>query len=210
MLNAQPIVFVVDHDAATRHSVERLVLNAGLHPEGFGNPLEFLARPLPATPCCLVLEVQLPGLSGLELQERVAAERAAMPIIFIANCRDVPTSVRAMKAGAFEFLTKPFDADELVTAVRAAIERSRTALAREAALGALRERYFSLSRREREVMSLVASGRLNKQVGGDLGISEITVKAHRGRVMRKMQADSLVRLLDMASLLGLSRLGHGA
>ena len=155
-------------------------------------------------PSCLVLDVSLPGLNGLELQKRVAVERTDMPIIFITGFGDVPMTVQAMKAGAAEFLTKPFGDDVLVSAIRNAIERSKTALGHEAEMQALRDRYESLTRREREVMALVASGLLNKQVGGKLGISEITVKAHRGQVMQKMKADSFADLVKKAARLGLA------
>ena len=203
MLDTTPIVFVVDDDASARESVEGLMGSAGLRSEVFGSALDFLGRARPCGPCCLVLDVRLPDLTGLELQARVAFERNEMPVIFIASCREVATIVRAMKAGALEFLPKPFNASELLGAVRNAIERSRSILARDAGLRALRERHSSLTSREREVMALVVSGYLNKQVGGELGISEITVKAHRGRVMRKMQAGSLAHLIDTARRLGL-------
>jgi FixJ family two-component response regulator len=204
MLDTTPIVFVVDDDASVRESVEDLTQRAGLRSELFASAREFLRHPRTAAPCCLVLEAQLPDLTGLELQSRVAAERNEMPVIFITSCEEVPTIVRAMKAGALEFLAKPFDAAELLRAVHDAIERSRTTLVREAGLRALRERHGSLTVREQQVMALVVSGHLNKQAGGELGISEITVKAHRGRVMRKMQAGSLAHLIDMAGRLGLT------
>ena len=204
MLDATPIVFVVDDDASIRESVAGLIQSAGLRSEVFGSALEFLGRPRAAAPCCLVLDVRLPDLSGLDLQARVAVERNELPVIFMASCRDVPTVVRAMKAGALEFLTKPFDATELLSAVGNAIEHSRTTLVREAGLQALRDRHGSLTPREREVMRLVVRGHLNKQAGGVLGISEITVKAHRGKAMRKMQAGSLTELIDMARALGLT------
>jgi FixJ family two-component response regulator len=201
MSNVIPIVFVVDEDAAVRDSIEALILQAGLRSQGYGSALDFLAHPRPAAPSCVVLDVSLPDLNGLELQARLAVEHKDMPVIFITDCRDVTTSVRAMKAGALEFLTKPFDANDLMDAIRHAIERSSAALLRTAELRTLLERVGSLTPREREVMALVVSGRLNKQVGGELGISEITVKAHRGRVMRKMQAASLPHLVNMASRL---------
>jgi FixJ family two-component response regulator len=204
MLEATPIVFVVDDDVSARESVKRLLRSAGLRAEVFGTALEFLARGRARAPCCLVLDVTLPDLNGLELQKRVAVERSEMPIIFITGCRDVATGVRAMKAGALEFLTKPVEADELLGAVRNAIECSRMMLAREAELRALRERHGSLTRREREVMILVAAGQLNKQAGGELGISEVTVKAHRGSVMRKMQAESFAHLIAMVAKLELT------
>src|SRR5438874_271148 len=185
MSDVTSIVFVVDDDVSVRESLELLIRAAGWQPETFASALEFLSRPRPTVPCCLVLDVSLPGLSGLELQQQLA-ERTDMPIIFITGHGDVPMSVQAMKAGAVEFLTKPFGDDVLLTAVRNAIERSCNALRREAELRGLREAHASLRRREREVIAPVVAGPLNKQVGGELGISEITVKAHRGQVMRKM------------------------
>jgi FixJ family two-component response regulator len=202
MPEASAIVFVVDDDISVRESLELLIRTAGWQPETFASAPEFLSRPQPAAPCCLVLDVTLPGLSGLELQQQLA-ERTAMPIIFITGYGDVPTTVRAMKAGAVEFLTKPFDDEVLLKAIRQAIERSRAALRHAADLHRLRKCYDSLTPRERAVMGLVVAGRLNKQVGGELGISEITVKAHRGQVMRKMKADSLPDLVTMAARLGL-------
>jgi len=198
-------VFVVDDDISVRESLELLIRNAGWQPELLATAQEFLARPRVLGPSCLVLDVTLPGLNGLELQARIASERTDMPIIFITGHGDVPTSVQAMKAGAVEFLTKPFGDGVLLTAIRDAIERSRTALGHEAEIRELRDRHGSLSRREREVLALVVTGQLNKQVGGELGISEITVKAHRGRMMRKMKADSLAELVNMAVRL---RLAH--
>ncbi len=195
-------VFVVDDDVSVRESLELLISSAGWQPETFASAQEFLSRPNPSVPSCLVLDVTLPGLSGLELQERLA-DRADMPIIFITGYGDVPMTVRAMKAGAVEFLEKPFRDDVLLNAIRGAIERSRAALRREAEMRDLRVCYESLTPREREVMALVVSGLLNKQVGAELSISEITVKAHRGQVMRKMQADSLPDLVTMAARLGL-------
>jgi len=196
------MVFVVDDDVSVRESLELLIRTAGWQPEVFESAHQFLSRPRPAVPCCLVLDVTLPGLNGLELQKRLA-ERTDMPIIFITGHGDVPMTVEAMKAGAVEFLTKPFRDDVLLNAVRGAIERSRAALRHDSEMQGLRERYASLTSREREVMVLVVSGLLNKQVGGELSISEITVKAHRGQVMRKMKADSLPDLVTMASRLGL-------
>ena len=198
----RPIVFVVDADAPVRESLELLIARSGWQPKAFASANAFLAEPRVPAPCCMVLDVALPGLSGLHLQKLVA-DRTDMPIIFLTGSGDVAMTVQAMKAGAVEFLTKPFRSDVLVGAIREALERSREALAREAAMKSLRESYASLSRREREVMALVVSGLLNKQVGGELGISEITVKAHRGQMMRKMQADSLAALVRMATRLDL-------
>jgi FixJ family two-component response regulator len=202
MSDVASIVFVVDDDVSVRESLELLIRAAGRQPETFASAQEFLSRPRPTLPCCLVLDVTLPGLSGLELQQQLA-ERTDMPIIFITGHGDVPMSVQAMKAGAVEFLTKPFRDDVLLNAIGSAIERSRAALRLNSEIGALKNRYASLTPREREVMALVVSGLLNKQVGGELGISEITVKAHRGQVMRKMKADSLPDLVTMAARLRL-------
>jgi FixJ family two-component response regulator len=202
MPEVKSIVFVVDDDLSVRESLELLIKSAGWQPETFVSAQEFLSRPHPPAPCCLVLDVTLPGLNGLELQQQLAG-RTDMPIIFITGHGDVPMTVQAMKAGAVEFLTKPFRDDVLLNAIRGAIERSRDALRLDAEMRALRTCYQSLTPREREVMALVVSGLLNKQVGGELGISEITVKAHRGQVMRKMRADSLPDLVTMAARLGL-------
>ncbi len=201
MSHATPIVFVVDDDVSVRELLELLIRSAGWQPETFESAQEFLSRPRVLVPSCLVLDVSLPGLNGLELQERVALDRRDMPIIFITGYGDVPTTVQAMKAGAVEFLTKPYRDDVLLSAIRQALDSSRNALDHEAEMRELRDRYASLSRREREVMALVVSGLLNKQVGGELGISEITVKAHRGKVMQKMGAKSLADLVTMAARL---------
>jgi FixJ family two-component response regulator len=202
MPDVTPIVYVVDDDVSVRESLEMLIENAGWKPEVFASAQAFLSRPRVAGPSCLVLDVTLPGLNGLELQEQLAG-RTDMPIIFITGYGDVPMTVRAMKAGAVEFLTKPFRDDVLLDAIRDAIERSRAALRLDSEMRTLRTCYASLTPREREVMVLVVSGLLNKQVGGELGISEITVKAHRGQVMRKMNAESLPDLVTMAARLGL-------
>jgi FixJ family two-component response regulator len=202
-----PVVFVVDDDVSVRESLEALIETAGWRTKTFASALDFLDDCQDASPHCLVLDVSLPGLSGLDLQQRLGGRRD-MPIIFITGHGDIPMSVQAMKAGAVEFLTKPFSDDALLTAIRRAIESSSTALDRESELEALRRAYASLSRRERQVMTRVVSGRLNKQVGSELGISEITVKAHRGQVMRKMSADSLPDLVRMAAALDLPAAPH--
>jgi FixJ family two-component response regulator len=197
---AAPTVFVVDGDVTVRESLEFLIQSAGWQPESFACAQDFLSRRRVMAPSCLVLDVTLPDLNGLELQRRVA-DRIEMPLIFITAYADVPTTVQAMKAGAVEFLARPFSDEVLLSSIRDAIERSHAALRREAQIQPLRTRYASLSRREREVMELVVSGQMNKQVGGELGITEITVLAHRGKVMRKMEADSLADLVRMAARL---------
>jgi FixJ family two-component response regulator len=202
MADVRPTVFVVDDDVSVRESLELLIMSGGWKAETFGSAHAFLSRPRATVPCCLVLDVTLPGLNGLDLQQQLL-ERTEMPIIFITGYGDVPMTVRAMKAGAIEFLTKPFKDDVLLDAIRHALERSREALRQESEMHGLRNRYASLTPREREVMALVVSGLLNKQVGGELDISEITVKAHRGQVMRKMGAASLPDLVTMAAKLGL-------
>ena len=204
MADVTPIVFVVDDDVSVRESLQLLIRYEGWQPRTFAFVQEFFARPPALAPNCLILDVSLSGLDGLDVQRRVSIERPEMPIIFITGNGDVRTSVQAMKAGAFEFLTKPFPKDVMLNAIRDALERSRIALKHEANMSVLRDCYASLSPRERQVMALVVSGLLNKQVGGELGISEITVKAHRGQVMQKMKADSLADLVRMAGRLGLA------
>ena len=203
MSEAEPKVFVVDDDASVRESLKLLIESAGWQAETFESAQEFLARQRVPAPSCLLLDLVLPDLDGFDLQKLVA-DRTDMQIIFITGHGDVPKTVRALKAGAVDFFTKPFVGDVLLSAIRNAIDRSCAALAEAEHARAVRDSYASLSRREREVMTLVTAGLLNKQVGGELGISEITVKAHRGRVMRKMNADSLPELVRMADTLRLT------
>jgi FixJ family two-component response regulator len=204
MLQSPSVVLVVDDDISVRESLELLIRHEGLEVETFVSAQEFLGRPRVTVPSCLVLDISLPGLNGLDLQKRIAAERHEMPIIFITGHGDIPKTVQAMKAGAVEFLTKPFSDEILMNAIHNALERSRALLDRDAELRALRARYAHLTAREREVMALVVVGLPNKQVGGELGISEITVKAHRGSMMRKMQAESLAELVSIATRLRLT------
>jgi len=199
--SVSPVIYVVDDDTSVRESLELLIRCEGWQPETFRSAQEFLDRPRPLVPSCLILDVALPDLSGLELQKIIAQERAEMPIIFISGCGDIPVTVKAMKAGAVDFLVKPFGNAELLRAIREGLDRSRVVFDHEVELGSLRNCYRSLSPRERQVMALVTSGLLNKQVGAELGISEITVKAHRGQVMRKMKANSLADLVKMAASL---------
>lgn len=204
MPNPKPTIYVVDDDISVRESLEALIRISGWEARTFPTASAFLERPPAHGPSCLVLDVSLPDLNGLDVQARVCAEDSEMPIIFITGYGDVPMTVRAMKAGATEFLVKPFSDDVLLNAIDTALARSRLAMDEQAAVQVLRERRALLSRREREVMDLVVKGLLNKQVGGELGISEITVKAHRGRMMEKMQAGSLANLVRMSERLGLA------
>jgi FixJ family two-component response regulator len=200
----KPIVFVVDDDVSVRESLDLLIKFAGWQPETFASAADFLAHPRTATPSCLVLDVSLPDLNGLELQKLIASERTDMPIIFITGHGDVPMTVQAMKAGAVEFLTKPFDDEVLLSAIRHAIKRSAAVLDDQVEIAALRSSYDSLTPRQQEVMRLVVAGMLNKQIGLKLGLSEITVKAHRGKMMQKMKADSVADLVKTAVRLGLA------
>jgi FixJ family two-component response regulator len=199
-----PTVVVVDDDVSVRESLELLIQNEGWQPALFESAQEFLARSPGVVPSCLILDVNLPDLSGLDIQQRITDGKSSTPIIFITGYGDIPTSVRAMKAGAAEFLTKPLDDKILIEAIRSAVLRSEINVKREGVLRQLQERATSLSKREREVMNLVVKGLMNKQVAYELEISEITVKAHRGRVMEKMRATTFVDLVNMAASLGIS------
>ena len=205
MSNSSPTVFVVDDDISVRESLEFLIRNEGRNVETFTSAEEFINRPRDFIPSCLVLDISMPGLNGLELQKRLAVDRPEMPIIFLTGYADIPMTVQAMKAGAVEFLTKPFSDSTLLSAVSKAIVRSKALIARDAELRTLRARYARLTSREREVMALVVLGRANKEIASELGISEVTVKAHRGNMMQKMGADSLAELVNQAARIHLSR-----
>jgi FixJ family two-component response regulator len=203
MIEPKPTVFVIDDDAAIRDALQSLISSMKLHVELFGSAAEFLQRERPDVPSCLVLDVRLPGISGLDFQKKLTEANHSIPVIFITGHGDIPMSVRAMKAGAVEFLTKPFRDQDLLDAIHVALERDRARRQQESEMIVLRERFESLTPREQEVLPLVVSGRLNKQIAAELGTSEITVKVHRASVMRKMQADSLPDLVKMAVRLGL-------
>jgi RNA polymerase sigma factor (sigma-70 family) len=204
MNEADPIIFVVDDDASVRKALQRLLAAAGLSVEAFVSAQEFLAHPRPDGPSCLVLDVRLPGSSGLDLQAQLAAANLRLPIIFITGHGDVPMSVRAMKAGAIDFLTKPFNDQDLLNAIQLALERDRKAKQQQAELAEIQQRVDTLTPREREVFALVVTGLLNKQIAAELGTSEKTIKVHRARVMEKMQADSLADLVRLAEKVGIT------
>jgi FixJ family two-component response regulator len=201
----QPIVFIVDDDASVREALSSLIRSIGLRAEVFGSAAEFLRKPRPDAPSCLILDVRLPGASGLEFQAELARARIEIPIVFITGHGDIPMSVRAMKAGAVEFLTKPFRDQDLVDAVQAALERAAAGHANQKALSELKAKFDTLTSREQEVMAYVTGGLLNKQVAAELGVTEVTVKVHRGSVTRKMGAKSLAELVRMADALGVRR-----
>ncbi|MDF2457716.1 MAG: response regulator [Nitrospira sp.] len=204
MAQEQPIVFVVDDDASMREAVQDLIASVGLRAQGFASPREFLEAARPDAPACLILDVRLPGSSGLNFQQELARAGVNIPVIFITGHGDIPMSVRAIKAGAVEFLTKPFRDQELLDAINAGIERNRVQRQEAAVMDDLLQRYAALTPRERETMSLVILGRMNKQIAGELGVSEVTIKVHRGQIMRKMRAKSLPDLVRMGDLLRLA------
>ncbi|HUN76758.1 MAG TPA: response regulator transcription factor [Steroidobacteraceae bacterium] len=202
MAEERAVVFVIDDDPSMRAALEDLVSSIGLEVRLFASPREFLESKRPDAPACLVLDVRLPGMSGLAFQQELAKSQAALPVIFITGHGDIPMSVRAMKAGAVEFLSKPFHEQELLDAIHVAVERDRQRRGEAAALAELRDRYRALTERERDIMALVVVGRANKQIAAELSVSEMTVKVHRGHVMRKMHARSLPELVRMADRLG--------
>jgi FixJ family two-component response regulator len=203
--NAVPVVFLVDDDASLRGAVSNLIRSIGLRVEAFASTAEFFAAKRPDAACCLVLDVRLPGVSGLDFQAELARAKIQIPIIFITGHGDIPMTVKAMKAGAVEFLTKPFRDQDLLDAIQIALERSRTNYASEKAISELRAKFDTLTPREQEVMAWVTGGLLNKQVAAEIGVTEITVKVHRGKVTKKMGAKSLADLVKMADILGIRR-----
>ena len=205
MTESEPIVFVVDDDPSVRISTERLVRSAGFQVKTFGSAAEFLGSPRPEGPACLVLDVRLPGQSGLDLQRELTESGVQIPIIFVTGHGDIPMSVRAMKAGAIEFLTKPYRRNDLLEAIRASIERDRASRKERFEAGALRQRYEQLTPREREVMALVVAGLLNKQIAFELETAERTIKFHRAHIMQKMEVDSLADLVRLAGQLGIAK-----
>jgi FixJ family two-component response regulator len=204
MTEERPIVYVVDDDPSMREAVQDLIASVGLQARGFASPREFLEAARPDAPACLILDVRLPGASGLNFQQELAKSGVSIPVIFITGHGDIPMSVRAIKAGAVEFLTKPFRDQELLDAINAAIERSRAQRSEATLMDDLRQRFAALTPREREIMALVILGRMNKQIAGELGVSEVTVKVHRGQIMRKMRAKSLPELVRMGDVLRLA------